>query len=102
MITNGLKIEIRSGNIPTAFPLLFNTADIKNKFSFGEGSTGFRLDQASGRDEFIGVFTFKNPFILRVAGTFTIDDEIKITVQDNLTSTQSELEFFAKGFEKEP
>lgn len=101
-LSNGLLVEIRSDNIITTLPLLFTTADIKNKFSFGQGATGFSLDLAAGRDEFIGVFTFKNPFILRVAGTFTTDDEIKITVQDNLTSTQAELEFFAKGFEKEP
>jgi hypothetical protein len=101
-LINGLKIEIKSDNVTTVLPLLFTTADIKNKFSFGDGASGFKLDLASGRDEFIGVFTFGNPFIMRVQGSFTIDDFIKITVQDNLSSTQAELEFFAKGFEKEP
>jgi hypothetical protein len=101
-LSNGLLIEIQSDNITTMLPTLFNTADIKNKFAFGSGATGFKLDVAAGRDEFIGVFTFANPFIMRVAGTFTTDDHIKITVQDNLSSTQAELEFWAKGFEKAP
>lgn len=101
-LNNGVLIEIQSDNIVTTLPTLFTTADIKNKFSFGQGATGFSLDLAAGRDEFIGVFTFANPFIIRVAGTFTTDDHIKITIQDNLTATQAELEFFAKGFEKEP
>jgi len=101
-LINGLAIEIKSDNIVTTFPLLFNTADIKNKFAFSSGTDGFKLEQASGRDEFIGVFSFKNPFILRVAGTFTTDDFIRVRVQDNISATQSELEFMAKGFEKEP
>ena len=102
-LSNGLSIEIQSDNIITQLPLLFTTADIKNKFSLGQGdATGFQLDLASGRDEFIGVFKFSSPFIMRVQGTFTNDDHIKITVQDNLTATQAQLEFLAKGFEKEP
>jgi len=101
-LANGLSIEIKSDDIVTTFPMLYTTADIKNKFSFGQGATGFKLDIASGRDDFIGVFTFENPFIVRTQGTFTVDDYIKVTVNDNLTSTQTELEFWAKGFEKEP
>ena len=101
-LTNGLSIEIRSDNIVTQLPLLFTTAGIKNKFAFGQGATGFQLDVNAGRDDFLGVFTFANPFILRVAGTFTIDDHISIVVQDNLISTQQQLEFWAKGFEKDP
>jgi len=101
-LTNGLQIEIQSDNITTQLPILKTTADIKNKFSFGQGATGFALDIASGRDDVIGVFTFANPFILRVAGTFTNDDHISITINDNMTSTQAEIEFWAKGFEKDP
>lgn len=101
-LSNGLEIEIQSDNIITQLPMLKTTADIKNKFSFGQGATGFALDIASGRDDVIGVFTFANPFIIRVQGTFTTDDHIKITINDNLSNTQSELEFWAKGFEKEP
>jgi len=102
-LSNGLSIEIQSDNIITQLPLLFTTADIKNKFALGQGdATGFKLDIASGRDEFLGVFKFANPFIMRVAGTFTNDDHISIVVQDNLSATQAEIEFLAKGFEKEP
>ena len=82
-------------------PLIKTTADFKNKFAFGEGAAGFELIVASGRDDFIAVFSFNNPFLLRVAGTFTTDDFIKIEIRDNLGQV-GELEFIAKGFEKEP
>lgn len=103
-LTNGLEIEIKSDDTITVFPVLKTTADIKNKFSFGVGAAGFALDIASGRDDVIGVFSFNNPFVLRVQGSFGVgnDDYIRIRVNDNLSSTQSELQFIAKGFEKEP
>jgi len=101
-LTNGIDIQIQSENIVTTLPTLFSTADFKNKFAFGGGAEGFRLDIASGRDDFIAVFTFANPFLLRVAGTFTTDDHIKVTVNDDLSSKPAELEFWVKGFEKEP
>lgn len=101
-ISNGIYIEIKSDDTVTQFPLIKTTADFKNKFSFGSGATGFALDIASGRDDFLAVFTFNNPFLLQPAGTFAIDDYIKVVVQDNITSSASELEFWCKGFEKEP
>ena len=101
-LTNGIEIEIQSDNIVTILPILHTTSDLKNKFSFGQGSTGFALDVSAGRDDVIGVFTFANPFIIRVAGTFTNDDHIKVTINDDMTATQAEVEFWAKGFEKDP
>jgi len=101
-LNNGLFIEIKSDNTTTTLPLIYTTADFKNKFSFGQGASGFALDIASGRDDFIAVYTFNNPFIMRVAGTFTNDDYIKIIISDNLSNGISELEFIAKGFEKDP
>ena len=101
-LTNGILVSIKSDDVVTTFPLIKTTSDFKNKFAFGQGATGFRLDVASGRDDFIAVFTFENPFIIRVAGTFTTDDFIKAIVQDNLSAKPTELELWAKGFEKEP
>jgi len=101
-LNNGIYVEIKSDDTVTVFPLIKSTADFKNKFSFGSGATGFRLDIASGRDDFLAVFTFNNPFLLQPAGTFGIDDYIKVIIQDNIVSSASELEFWAKGFEKEP
>jgi len=101
-ISNGLFVEIKSDDTITTFPLIKTTADFKNKFSFGFGASGFQLDLASGRDEFLAVFTFNNPFLLQPAGTFTVDDYIKIVIQDNISSAAAEFEFMAKGFEKEP
>jgi len=101
-LTNGLEVHIKSDNTITSLPVIKNTADFKNKFSFGQGASGFSLDITVGEDEFLAVFDFNNPFILRVEGTFSIDDYIQIHVHDNLTSGISEFEFIAKGFEKEP
>ena len=102
-LTNGIEITIKSDDTITILPLLKTTADYKNKFAFGQGAAGFSLDIASGRDDFLAVFTFPNPFIIKVAGTFSPqDDFIRIRIQDNISNHASELEFLAKGFEKEP
>lgn len=100
-LTNGIFVEIKSDNTITTLPLIKTTDDFKNKFAFGQGAGGFKLDIASGRDDFIAVFTFNNPFLLQPAGTFTIDDYIRIVIRDNISGI-SELQFIAKGFEKEP
>lgn len=101
-LTNGLEVHIKSDNTITSLPLIRNTADFKNKFAFGQGAGGFSLDITVGEDEFLAVFSFNNPFLIRVQGTFTTDDYIQIHIHDDLTSGISELEFIAKGFEKEP
>lgn len=101
-LTNGIYIEIKSNDTITTFPIIKTTDDFKNRFAFGQGAGGFSLQIASGRDDFIAVFTFNNPFLLQPAGTFTIDDYIKVFVRDNLTNGVIQLEFVAKGFEKAP
>ena len=101
-LTNGVDIEIKSDNIVTTFPNLKSTEDFKNKFSFGQGAGGFSLDVEAGGDAFLAVYDFKNPFIIRVAGTFSTDDYIKITISDDLSSGINSFQFIAKGFEKEP
>ena len=103
-LTNGVEVEIKSDNTTTTLPLLKTTADFKNKFAFGRGSSGFSLDVASGRDDFLAVFTFNNPFIIKVKDSFGVgnDDYIRVRIRDNLASGIAEFEFIAKGFEKEP
>lgn len=101
-LTNGIEVEIKSDNTITTLPIIKTTADFKNKFAFGRGAGGFSLDIASGRDDFLAVFTFNNPFIIKVKDSFGAgnDDYIRVRIRDNINV--AELEFIAKGFEKEP
>jgi hypothetical protein len=102
-LSNGILIEIKSENNITTLPLIKSTEDFKNKFSFASGANGFALDIASGRDDFVAVFNFNNPFLIEESGAHGAgnDDYIKIFIQDNLNQVGS-LEFIAKGFEKDP
>ena len=99
-LNNGIQITIKSNDTTTVLPLIKSTEDFKNKFAFGDGAGGFKLDIASGRDDFLAVFTFENPFTIKVQGTFTVDDFIEIQIRDNINV--GSLEFIAKGFEKDP
>lgn len=102
-LTNGLEITIKSDDVTTIFPIIKSTEDFKNKWAAlsGDGSH-FRIDVQAGRDEMLAIFSFPNPFLLRVAGSFTTDDFIRVRVRDNLTAGIQRLNFRAKGFEKEP
>jgi len=99
-LSNGIVVTIKSNDTLTVLPPIKTTDDFKNKFAFGTGATGFKLDIASGRDDFLAVFTFHNPFVVKSQGTFTVDDYIEIKIQDNLNV--GSLQFIAKGFEKDP
>lgn len=102
-LSTGIEITIKSDDTLTTLPLIKSTEDFKNKFAFGEGAGGFSLDVEAGGDGFLAVFSFNNPFLLRVQGTFSPqDDFIQIRIQDNISSGLNSLEFIAKGFEKEP
>lgn len=102
-IVNGIEITIKSDDVETTFPLLHATEDFKNKWAAlsGDGAN-FKLDIQSGKDEFLAILDFENPFLIRSAGTFPIDDFIRVRIQDNISSGISRLNFRAKGFEKEP
>lgn len=101
-LTNGILVEIKSEDVITDLILIKSTEDFKNFFSF-PGGDAFRLDIASGRDDFLATFQFPNPFLINTQGTHGAgnDDYIEIRIQDNLNQVGS-LGFLAKGFEKEP
>jgi hypothetical protein len=102
-LTNGVEVTIKSDDVTTVFPIIKSTEDFKNKWASlsGTGDT-FRIDVQAGRDEMLAIIDFNNPFLLRVAGSFTTDDYIRVRVRDNLTAGVQRLNFRAKGFEKEP
>lgn len=102
-LINGLEVSIKSDDVVTVFPVIKSTEDFKNKWAALSGNgDSFRVDVQAGRDEMLAIFSFPNPFLLRVAGSFTTDDYIKIKVMDVLTAGVQRLNFRAKGFEKEP
>ena len=99
----GVQVTIQSDGVSTSFPVLKATEDFKNKWAAlsGTGAT-FRIDVQAGSDECLAILAFPNPFIMRVAGTFTTDDFIRVRINDNITSGVSRFNFRAKGFEKAP
>jgi hypothetical protein len=101
-LSAGILVEIKSEDVITDLPLIKSTEDFKNLFSF-PGGDAFRLDIASGRDDFLATFQFPNPFLLNAQGTHGAgnDDYIEIRIQDQISQVGS-LGFLAKGFEKEP
>lgn len=101
-LSNGILVQIKSEDVITNLPVIKATEDFKNFFSF-PGGDAFRLDIASGRDDFLATFLFPNPFLINAQGTHGPgnDDYIQITIRDNLTQVGT-LGFLAKGFEKEP
>ena len=102
-ISLGIEVQIKSENIITTLPLIKTTEDFKNKFAFSSGANGFSLDIAAGRDDFLAVFDFANPFLIEESGAHGIgnDDYIRIIIRDNLSQVGS-LKFSAKGFNKDP
>ena len=102
-LTNGCLLEIKSDDITTVFPTIQTTEDFKNDFAAYSGDgANFRIDIQSGRDEILAILKFPNPFILRAAGTFTINDYIRVSIRDDLRAGLFNLAFQCKGFEKEP
>lgn len=102
-LTNGVEVTIKSDDVTTVFPIIKSTEDFKNKWASlsGTGDT-FRIDVQAGRDEMLAIIFFNNPFLLRVAGSFSTDDFIRVRIRDNLTAGVQRFNFRAKGFEKEP
>lgn len=102
-LINGVKLEIKSDNVITTFPIIYATEDFKNKFAaLGGDAANFSLFLTPGGDEMLAVLKFANPFVIRAAGTFTTDDYIKVEIRDDISSGLLRFNFRAKGFEKEP
>lgn len=102
-LTNGIEVTIQSDNTQTTFPVIYSTEGFKNKWAALSGTgANFRIDVQAGKDEMLAILAFENPFVMRVQGTFSTDDFIRIRIRDDLTSGISRLNFRAKGFEKEP
>ncbi len=97
-LTVGIKVEIKSDDKSFTLPTYSSTEDLKNKFSFPAPGSNFRIDVQAGGDEVVASFNLGTPFVLRKSGTFTTNDFIKITIQDDLSTKPTTFEFLATGF----
>lgn len=102
-LANGILVTAKSDDIITTFPVIRDTQDFKNKWAALSGdAANFRVDVQSAADQIIAILTLPNPFLLRVQGSFTTDDYIRVAIRDDLSSGIKTLGFSVKGFEKEP
>jgi hypothetical protein len=103
-LTTGMLVTIRSEGVVTTFPDLQVTEDFTNKFAFG-GHDGLRVDNQGSQNLFMTSTLFDPHVLLKKCGT-PPNDEIKITVRDNLTGNQGgsldEFAAMASGFERDP
>lgn len=96
---NGIVVTIRSNNSEISFPAILTTEDFGSYFA--RGSSDFDVYDVSGTDYFRATLSFSAPFQLYKQDTFNIDDFIKITINDDLTSGISRFQFIAFGFERD-
>ena len=98
-LTNGHLIQIRSdGNLEYEENLKL-VEDIHQHFMFGEGS---KFDVITGPGGVSVVAVFARPFYVRKAGTSPIDDDIIVTVRDDMDAPGLErYHMHAVGFSEE-
>jgi len=90
-LANGIELTIKSDRNTKVFPLIKRTEDFKNKFA--STASDFSIDIQPGKDQFLAMLIFKNPFLLKKAST----DFVQVKIQDDLDSGLAELEFIARG-----
>lgn len=98
----GIKIDIKTDNNTITLPLIRNTEDFADLFSFG-GGDNFSLYIQSGADKMLASF-LSSPFALRRKDTFGIgnDDYIRITIQDaDNFSSVTKLQAVIVGYKRE-
>ena len=84
-LTNGVDMVIRSGGAQR-YTVNFKTCDdILEDFSVG---TSARAQREEGTGNDIVLYTFDVPFRVRRSGTFSTDDDIIVTINDDITSGQ--------------
>jgi len=95
-LANGIMVTITSDGQTTVMPLITTTEDFRHTFALGSGEFGI-LSQPSA-DDLLASFVPLASVVLKAGSS----DEIKITIQDDLTTGMADLfEFIGVGFEKE-
>lgn len=95
-LTNGVSLKIRSNDSEFIFPALKATENFLNEFAFGPDN--FNVFIQSGTDQCRATLTFGAPFQLFKSGTFTTDDFLSVTIQDNLSSGLTSFKALVSGF----
>jgi len=101
-LTNGLTITIKSDDNTFTFPVIKNSEDFKNTFSFPL-TNAFLIEQQAGADQFIAIFNPTNPFPLKKTGTHSPDDKVTIDIDDDISGPPVSLNQFmclAHGFRR--
>jgi len=98
-LSTGHLFEVRSdGNLEYNENLKL-MEDIHHAFAFGGGS---KFDLITGSGDVSLVAVFSRPFFIRKTGTFATDDDVMVTVRDDLSSTSiGRLQVSAVGFFEE-
>jgi len=94
-LANGLLVEVKSEDSPFSFQPIKRTGELDSLFSVGAFGD-FKIIAASSGTYVSAKFGLSAPFILKAAGSFAIDDFIKVTVRDNLSSI-NRIRFLAVG-----
>lgn len=100
-LSNGINVEIRSGNTVRTYlaEVIRVTEDFQAHFS--SPINLFSIHVQAGRDLIVAEVNIQNPFVLEPCGTHAENDYIQVTISDNLTSIL-DLEFLVFGFYQEP
>lgn len=94
-LTNGILIEVKSGDEVFQFRPIKNTQEFDSLFSFGSGRS-YELIFASGNDSMVARFGSATPFVLKPVGTYATDDYVKVFIRDNISNI-NKLRFLAVG-----
>ena len=94
-LTNGVVVEIKSEDNIFQFSPITKTIDFDSLFASG-ASRSFEIFTGSGNDSMVARFGESAPFVIKQSGTYTVDDYIKVIINDDLRSVGS-LRFLADG-----
>lgn len=97
-LANGVTVELKSNDSTVVRAPIKTTDDFLDLHA--EDPDNFVVFFASGDDKFTAKLEFSPPLELRPQGEFTIDDYLKITINDNLTSI-NQLRAVISGFNRE-
>jgi len=94
-LTNGILITVKSEDNEFSFNPIKRTGEFDSLFAVGDFSD-FKIIAASSGSYVSAKFGLSSPFILRASGTYAIDDFIRVTIRDNLSSI-SRIRFLSVG-----
>jgi hypothetical protein len=98
-LTNGIVVSFKSNDFSATRQALKTTDDVLDYHA--EDPDNFVLYVQSGGDKFTAVLEFGSPLELRPQGEFSVNDFLKIRIQDDLTAGILSLRAIVSGFNRE-